>query len=376
VSCANSVAHFIASRVSDEDLSNYPHVDGVISLGHSSGCGMSPNDDSMLYLRRVISGYARHPNFAGVILVGLGCEKNQIVDICRNMNLESGSFLQAMNIQDIGGTTKAVDWGASMLREMLPTANKISRQILPASHLVLGLECGASDSFSGISANPALGAAADLLVRNGGTVLLSETPEVYGAEHLLTRRSTNRIVAEKLLELIEWWKEYTALHGTTLNNNPTPGNLKGGLTNILEKSLGAVAKGGTTNLNQVYHYGEKIIDKGLVFMDTPGYDIISITGMVAGGVNIICFTTGQGSVIGTKPVPCLKIASNQTMYSHLPEDMDINCGPVIAGKASITDMGEIIFNSILDTASGKKTKSEAHGFGGFEFIPWQRGVIT
>jgi altronate hydrolase len=241
---------------------------------------------------------------------------------------------------------------------------------------VLGLECGGSDAYSGISANPALGAAVDLLVQHGGTAILSETPEIYGAEHLLTRRAASPKVAEKLIERIRWWEEYTKSHGAQIDNNPTPGNKAGGLTTILEKSLGAVTKGGTTNLNEVYQYAQPVKARGLVFMDTPGYDAVSITGMVAGGANLIAFTTGRGSVYGGKPVPSLKLATNTNMYRRLSDDMDVNCGAILDGEASYTQIGEHIFKLLLQTASGRRTKSEELGMGDHEFVPWQMGAVV
>lgn len=376
VSCSSSVAHFIADALDEQELANYPNVDGIVALGHGTGCGMVTEGEDMDRLQRVIGGYARHPNFAGILVVGLGCENNQIRSLCRQADLEPGPLLHTMNIQDLGGTGGTVDRGSALLREMLPVADQARRQTLPASNLALGLECGGSDAYSGISANPALGAAVDLLVHHGGTAVLSETTEIYGAEHLLTRRSSSPQVAEKLLERIRWWENYTAMFGTTVNNNPTPGNKAGGLSTILEKSLGAVAKGGSSNLNQVYQFGEPVDEKGLVFMDTPGYDVVSITGMIAGGANMLCFTTGRGSVCGFKPVPCLKLASNTPMYSRLSQDMDINCGLVVEGKATIGQTGQIIFQNILDTASGRKSKSEALGFGENEFVPWHIGAVT
>jgi altronate hydrolase len=310
-----------------------------------------------------------------VLLVGLGCEVNEIGSLLENRHLETGPLLQTMTIQQQGGTAKTVREGVIRIRDMLHEANRVERSPVPLSRLVLGLECGGSDAYSGITANPALGAAVDILVRNGGTAVLSETPEIYGAEHLLTRRAVNGAVGEKLVQRIRWWEEYTARNGGEMDNNPSPGNKAGGLTTILEKSLGAVAKGGTTNLMDVYCYAERVTSNGLVFMDTPGYDSVSVTGMVAGGVNILCFTTGRGSVFGCKPVPSLKLATNTAMYSRMTDDMDANCGIILDGEATIEEMGERIFQLILETASGKKTKSELLGFGDNEFTPWQIGSV-
>ncbi|MBV8411918.1 MAG: UxaA family hydrolase, partial [Alphaproteobacteria bacterium] len=331
--------------------------------------------EAMDTLRRTIAGYARHANFAGVLLLGLGCEANQVDRLLAAEGLEAGPWLHPMTIQDTGGTTKTVREGVARIKAMLPEANKVKREAVPASHLTLALQCGGSDGYSGISANPALGAAVDLLVRHGGTAILSETPEIYGAEHLLTRRAVSRAVGEKLVERIRWWEQYTAATGGEMNNNPSPGNKAGGLTTILEKSLGAVAKGGTTNLVDVYRYAEPVTARGFVFMDTPGYDPVSATGQVAGGANVICFTTGRGSVFGCKPAPSLKLATNTPLYRRMTEDMDIDCGPIADGAASVPEIGKQIFDLILATASGQPTKSEALGFGEDEFTPWQFGAV-
>jgi altronate hydrolase len=306
-------------------------------------------------------------------MIGLGCEANQINNLLAAQNLKRSNQLQTFTIQDTGGTRKTVETGIARIKELLPEANKVKREPVPASHLILGLECGGSDGYSGISANPALGAAADLLVRHGGTAILSETPEIYGAEHLLTRRAVSREVGEKLIKRIKWWEDYTTKLGGEMNNNPSPGNKAGGLTTILEKSLGAVAKGGTQALMDVYEYAEKVTAKGFVFMDTPGYDPVSVTGHVAGGANIICFTTGRGSAYGCKPSPSLKLATNTALYDRQEEDMDINCGVIVDGKASVEEVGRQIFELILKTASGQPSKSEAFGYGEDEFAPWVLG---
>ncbi|HIO00332.1 MAG TPA: altronate dehydratase, partial [Alphaproteobacteria bacterium] len=322
-----------------------------------------------------IDGYKRHPNFASLLMVGLGCEVNQVAGMLERHGWTQDGTFQAMTIQDTGGTMATVREGVARIKEMLPEANKAVREALPASHLKLGLECGGSDAYSGISANPSLGAATDLLVRHGGTAILAETPEIYGAEHLLTRRAETREVGEKLIGFIKWWEDYTEKNGAEMNNNPSPGNKAGGLTTILEKSLGAAAKGGTTNLVDVYQYAEEVTARGFTFMNTPGYDVTSVTGMVAGGANMVCFTTGRGSVFGCKPVPSIKLATNRAMYEHMSEDMDINCGLVIDGEATVQEMGQKIFDVILRIASGEQTKSEALGFGGDEFVPWQIGAV-
>jgi altronate hydrolase len=317
-----------------------------------------------------------HPNFYSVLFVGLGCETNQISGVLESGGLKDGERLKSFTIQDSGGSKKTVERGIAMVKEMLADANRVTREPVPASHLVVGLQCGGSDGYSGISANPALGAAVDRLVRHGGTAILSETPEVYGAEHLLTRRAVSREVGEKLLARIAWWEDYCARNGAALDNNPSAGNKVGGLTTILEKSLGAVAKGGTTNLVDVYEYAERIDAKGFVFMDSPGYDPMSATGQVASGANLICFTTGRGSAYGCAPSPSLKLATNTALWERQEDDIDINCGGVIDGTASIGELGEAIFRMMLDCASGGASKSETHGYGQNEFVPWQVGVVT
>jgi altronate hydrolase len=375
VNCSATVAHGIADAFRGGELARFPNVDGVVALTHGSGCGMDVNGESMRVLRRTLGGYARHANFAGVLIVGLGCEANQISALLGAEQLKEGELLRTFSIQDTGGTAKAIAGGVEMVKEMLPQANKVAREPVPASHLTLGLQCGGSDGYSGITANPALGAAVDLLVRHGGTAILSETPEIYGAEHLLTRRAVSREVGEKLVERIKWWEDYTARNRGEMNNNPSPGNKAGGLTTILEKSLGAVAKGGTTNLVAVYEYAEPVTAKGFVYMDTPGYDPVSATGQVAGGANLICFTTGRGSAYGCAPTPSLKLATNTALWNRQEEDIDINCGVIVDGTAGVEEIGERFFRMILDTASGNKTKSELHGYGQNEFVPWYLGAV-
>jgi altronate hydrolase len=375
VNCSATVSKYVADAFKGDALEAFPNVDGVVALTHTTGCGMGTTGEGMELLRRTLSGYARHPNFAGVLVIGLGCEANQLDALFFTQGLTQGANLRAMTIQDKGGTAKAVAEGIAMVKEMLPAANNVKRETVPASHIVVGLQCGGSDGYSGITANPALGAAVDLLVKHGGTAILSETPEIYGAEHLLTRRARSRAVGEKIVERIKWWEEYTARNHGEMNNNPSPGNKAGGLTTILEKSLGAVAKGGTTGLMDVYEYAMPVTAKGFVFMDTPGYDPVSATGQVAGGANMICFTTGRGSVYGCKPSPSLKLATNTTMYERMEDDMDINCGAILDGSLSVQEAGEQIFRLILATASGEPSKSERHGFGADEFVPWQLGAV-
>jgi altronate hydrolase len=373
VNCSATVARMIA-RHFDNRLEAYPNVDGVVALTHKSGCGMASEGEPMELLRRTMAGYARHPNFYAVQVVGLGCEANQIGSLLAAQQLERSDKFAAYTIQEKGGTMKAVREGIARIEAVLPEANRVKREAVPASQLLLALQCGGSDGYSGISANPALGAAVDLLVRHGGGAILSETPEIYGAEHLLTRRAVTREVGEKLIRRIEWWEDYTARNGNEMNNNPSPGNKAGGLTTILEKSLGAVAKGGTTNMVDVYEYAEPVTAKGFVFMDTPGFDPVSITGQIAGGANLVCFTTGRGSAYGCKPAPSLKLATNTRLFDHQEEDMDLNCGSIVDGTQSIEQAGQALFELILQTASGAKTRSEAYGYGEDEFAPWVLGA--
>jgi altronate hydrolase len=375
VNCSATAARMISDHFrNSKDLEAFPNVDGVVALTHKSGCAGGVETEGNHLLRRTVAGYARHPNFAGVLIIGLGCESNQLSALVVAEELEVGSRIQTLVIQETGGTRKTVEAGIAKIREMLPAANAVKRQKVPARHLILGLQCGGSDGFSAITANPALGVAADLLVRNGGTSILSETPEIYGAEHMLLGRAVSDEVGHKLLDLLRWWEDYAAKDGETLDNNPSPGNKAGGLTTILEKSLGAAAKGGNSNLVEVYRYAEPVTKSGFVFMDTPGYDPVSVTGQVAGGANMICFTTGRGSCFGCKPAPSLKLATNTPMYNRMAEDMDINCGEVLDGAASVEEMGERIFKLILETASGQRSKSELLGYGEDEFAPWHLGA--
>ncbi|MEC9345689.1 MAG: altronate dehydratase family protein [Pseudomonadota bacterium] len=376
VNCSATVARMVADTFRHPDaLAAFPHVDGVVALTHGTGCGMASDGEGMRMLSRTFAGYARHPNFAGLLFIGLGCEAAQLGMMMEVEGLRPGPLLHMFTIQDSGGTRATVARGVDLVRQMLPHADAFRREPVPASELILGLECGGSDAWSGISANPALGAAADLLVRHGGTACLGETPEIYGAEHLLTRRAVSQGVADRLMERIRWWEDYVDRNHGSMDNNPSPGNKAGGLTTILEKSLGAAAKGGTTPLVDVYRYAERITAKGFVFMDTPGYDPVSVTGFVAGGANVVCFTTGRGSVFGCKPVPSIKLATNTAMYSRLTEDMDIDCGPVADGLVTVAEKGQEIFDMILRVASGERTASETLGFGDDEFLPWQVGAV-
>ncbi len=372
---ARAIADHFSRQINPQALADYPQVDGVVALTHGTGCGMDNEGLGMRLLERTLAGYATHANFWGVLVVGLGCETNQLNTWLAHSSLREGEQLRVFNIQDTGGTRQTVEKGIALIQEMLPKANAVKRTPCSAEHITVGLQCGGSDGYSGISANPALGAAVDLLVAHGGTAILSETPEIYGAEHLLTRRAVKPEVAHKLIERIRWWEQYTAANGGEMNNNPSPGNKAGGLTTILEKSLGAVAKGGTGNLQAVYEYAERVRERGFVFMDTPGYDPVSATGQVAGGANLICFTTGRGSAYGCAPAPSLKLSTNTILWKRQEEDMDINCGEIIDGRSSVTEMGQRIFELMLKTASGESTKSERHGYGQNEFVPWQVGAV-
>jgi altronate hydrolase len=379
VNCSATVVRAIADhfsrRTNPSALAPYPNIDGVIALSHGLGCGMDHQGLGMQVLERTLAGYARHANFAACLMVGLGCEANQISTWLEHSHLSHDQALYTYNIQDTGGTAKSIALGIEQVKTMLASANAVQREPVDVSHLTVGLQCGGSDGYSGISANPALGAAVDLLVAYGGTAILSETPEIYGAEHLLTRRAVTKEVGEKLIQRIRWWEHYTHINQGEMNNNPSPGNKAGGLTTILEKSLGAVAKGGTTNLNAVYEYAQTVDTHGFVYMDTPGYDPVSATGQVAGGANLICFTTGRGSAYGCAPSPSLKLSTNTALWSRQQEDIDINCGSIVDGTNSIEEMGQLIFEQMIKSASGQATKSELHGYGQSEFVPWQLGAV-
>lgn len=386
VNCSASTSKYICQRISEETLDGFPNVDGVLPLTHKGGCGMQEDGLDHEQLNRVLSGFATHPNIGGYLLVGLGCEVGQASTLIQQKNLvqveglsspEGGAGEQrppTLTIQEEGGVAATIDAGIRAVLDLLPRLNVAQRTDQPLANLMLGTQCGGSDGNSGITANPALGGASDLLVAQGGTVILGETPEIYGAEHLLTRRAVSREIGEKLIERIRWWKWYSSTFGAELNNNPTPGNKAGGLSTIYEKSLGAISKGGSSALAEVYAYAEPVEQKGLVVMDTPGYDPVSLTGIVAGGANICVFTTGRGSVYGCKPVPCIKIASNTPMYERMREDMDLDAGCVLAGKP-LAEVSAAIYEEIIEVASGKRTASEKQGFGEEEFAPWTIGPV-
>jgi altronate hydrolase len=377
VNCSASASKYISDRFRASDLlRQYPNVDGVVAITHKAGCAMQYDGPDHNQLDRTLAGFARHPNVAAYILVGLGCETGQAIHLVENQGLIqlNGSRKKpiVITVQECGGISKTVDAGVRAIAEVLPQVNDIRRTKLPASKILLGTNCGGSDGNSGVTANPALGAASDLLVAQGGTSVIGETPEIYGAEHLLTRRAISRAVGEKLVERIKWWEWYTGIFGAEINNNPSPGNKEGGLTTIYEKSLGAIAKGGSTALVDVVGYAQPVTAKGFVVMDTPGYDPVSMTGIVAGGANVLVFTTGRGSVFGCKPAPSIKIATNTPMYNHMVDDMDINAGTILEGTP-VEEVGRQIFEEILAVASGKKTKSEINGVGEEEFAPWSIG---
>jgi altronate hydrolase len=377
VNCSASVSQYVRDRFRSQEFHrDFPNVDGVIAFTHKGGCGLDPGEPQQV-LQRVLAGMARHPNISGYVMIGLGCEVNQVEALRAVYRLSESPTAEGqpvfMNIQTTGGVRKTVEAGAAAVQQLARMANELRRSRQPASKLVLAENCGGSDGYSGISANPALGYASDELVRYGGTSVLAETPEIYGAEHLLTRRALTQAIGEKLIRRIRWWEDHVRQHKSTIDNNPSFGNKEGGLTNIFEKSLGAVAKGGQSPLAAVYEYAEPVLGPGFCFMDTPGYDPVSMTGLVAGGCNIGVFTTGRGSVYGIKPTPTIKVATNTALYRWMEDDMDINAGTIIEGTETVAQVGQRIFEKMLAVASGEKTKSELAGIGDEEFAPWQLG---
>ena len=374
VNCSATVTKMISEKIKQSNiLKDFPNIDGIVPITHSTGCGMNTESEGMQIFQRTIDGFKNHPNFSHVFVLGLGCECAQ-VDIFKD-NVKQHDRIHFLTIQDEGGTKKIVDKVLNEIKNLLVVSNNIKREPLSVNNITLALQCGGSDGYSGISANPALGVAADMLVKQGGSSILSETPEIYGAEHLLINRANKQETADKLIAKIKWWQHYTSINNSSMDNNPAPGNKKGGLTTILEKSLGAVAKGGNSILEDVLSYAEPLKNKGFNFMDSPGYDPVSVTGQVASGANVICFTTGRGSCFGCKPAPSLKLSTNTTMYEKMIEDMDINCGTIIEGKEEIEEVGKKIFELVIATASGSPTKSELNGYGDEEFNPWQVGVV-
>ncbi len=374
VNCSATVIRRAAEELRFEGaLRDYPNVDGVVAFAHGTGCGMADSGPGFAALERVLAGHAGHPNVGAALFVGLGCEVMQIARMKRDLG-EAARF-HGLTIQDTGGTRKTIDAIKARVRAMVPEVNAVRRETTPASALRIGLQCGGSDGFSGVTANPALGIASDILAAQGASVVLSETPEIYGAERLLLDRAAAPEIAEKLLAQIRWWEDYTSKNGGSLDNNPSPGNKAGGLTTILEKSLGAVAKGGNAPLEAVLDYAERIRTPGLNFMDTPGYDPVSATGQIAGGAQLIVFTTGRGSAFGSKPAPTLKLATNDRLAHAMPDDIDLNCGDVLSAGVSLEAKAREIIALILETASGKPSKSEDLGLGDNEFVPWQIGAV-
>lgn len=376
VNCSATVARKIANYFDEERMEDYPNVDGVVPFVHEQGCGMEMTGEPMDLLRRTLAGYIRHPNMAGALVVALGCERNNLAQFFQEQSLASGKMLKAITMQEAGGTKAAIDMGKAAIREMLTEANKVQREPCSAEHISIGLQCGGSDGFSGLSANPALGKSMDILVKNGGTAILSETPELYGVEHTLTSRAQTPDVGKTFVDRINWWLDYNEGRDTQINGRVSPGNNAGGIANIIEKALGGAKKGGSSGVMGVYEYAQPVTEKGLVIMDTPGFDPVSATGQIAGGANLVCFTTGRGSCFGSYPSPTIKLASNTPMYERMIGDMDINCGPVIDGEKTLDQMGEEIFAEILAVASGKPSKSEALGVGEDEFAPWPIGVLS
>lgn len=375
VNCSASAIRALQRRFGPEILRTYPQIDGIIGLTHKNGCAMGR--EGIAALQRVLAGMATHPNVGAYLLVGLGCETNQIQSLIRERELDHGAHWKEplyLNLQENQGITQTVEEGVRLIGELLPRVNDVRREPLPISELTLALQCGGSDGWSGVTANPALGYCADELIRQGGTAILSETPEIYGAEHVLLRRARNQEVGERLVERLRWWEHHAAINGMEMDNNPSPGNKLGGLTTIYEKSLGAIAKGGSTPLNAVYEYAEPVTERGLVVMDTPGYDPVSVTGQVAGGANVIVFTTGRGSCFGFKPTPSIKVATNTPTYEKMCNDMDINAGMVLEGT-STQEVGAQILEEVIAVASGKKSKSEEQDIGEEEFAPWILGAI-
>lgn len=376
VNCSASTARMIADQFRGPVLDAYPHVDGVVALTHDSGCGLVTESEGARLLLRTLRGYASHPNIAGVLVLGLGCEMLPVDSLLGDLPIASDTLVEHMTIQETGGIRASVRAGVAAVMAMVEQVDVRRRQAIPASELVLGLNCGGSDGYSGITANPALGVASDLLVAHGATSVLAETPEIFGAEQLLTRRAVSPAVGRQLLERIEWWRTYVATGGGTFDDNPSPGNRAGGITTILEKSLGAVAKAGTAELSAVYLYAERIATRGLGFMDTPGFDPVSVTGLVAGGATVICFTTGRGSVLGSKPAPSIKIATNSRLFQHMREDMDLDAGCIAEGTETVREVGGRIFETILEVASGRPTVSEELDLGQDELVPWLLGAVT
>ncbi|WP_274425258.1 UxaA family hydrolase [Chelativorans sp. YIM 93263] len=376
VNCSATVVRKAAQEIEQSGiLEDWPDIDGVVAFAHGTGCGMVSQGEGARMLERVLWGHATHPNVAATLFVGLGCEVMQVARMRSRYGGAAEPRLHGLTIQETGGTRATVERIKEAVRALLPQVGAARRTEQSASALKVALQCGGSDGYSGITANPALGMASDRLVGLGASPVLAETPEIYGAEQLLLQRAASEAVAETLVERIRWWENYTAMHGGSMDNNPSPGNKVGGLTTILEKSLGAVAKGGSTPLVDVIDYAAPVTQAGLNFMDSPGYDPVSVTGQIAGGCQIVCFTTGRGSAFGSKPAPTIKLASNSELYRRMPDDMDIDCGAIISASTPLADKADEILDMILAVASGRATKSEMLGLGDNEFVPWQVGAV-
>lgn len=375
VNCSATVIRKAASEIEASGvLAAHPTIDGIVALAHGTGCGMDQDGPGFAILDRVLWGHATHPNVGATVFVGLGCEAMQIARMQSHFGDAGTDRFHALTIQGTGGTRATVEAIKAHVAQILPQVANVKRTAQPMSALRIALQCGGSDGFSSITANPALGVASDLLVAQGATAILAETPEIYGAEQLLLRRAASAAVGEKLIGQIRWWENYTAMNGGNMDNNPSPGNKQGGITTILEKSLGAAAKGGSTPLTAVYDYAEQVTEPGFVFMDSPGYDPVSVTGQIAGGAQIVVFTTGRGSAFGSKPAPTIKLATSDALYAQMPDDMDMTTGDIVTRGVTLAAKGQEIFDMIRATASGQVTKSEALGLGDNEFVPWQVGA--
>ncbi len=376
VNCSATVAKAVARRTGPLVEAIGEGVDGVVAITHGTGCGMAGSGEGWDVLQRTLAGYARNPNVGGVVVIGLGCEVNTLEGLLGQLQLSPEVPVSHLTIQAAGGTAPAVSQASEAVLAMARTIATAQRQTVGVERLVLGMQCGGSDAWSALTANPALGVASDYLVALGATSLLGETPEIYGAEQMLVDRVLDPVDGERILDRIRWWERYTAAAGTTLDGNPSPGNKAGGITTILEKSLGSVAKGGQSPVAGYLEYAEACDGRhGLLFMDTPGFDPVSATGMVAGGANLICFTTGRGSAFGSKPAPTVKLATNAALATHMSGDMDLDCSGVAEQGVPIQDMGRRVYDLLLEVASGARTKSELLGLGDEEFVPWQIGAV-
>jgi altronate hydrolase len=376
VNCSAHVCREITHHFDRQRLQAYPNVDGVIALTHAYGCATSAGSPAYALLQRTLAGMARHPNVGACVIIGLGCVTNQaqtlVSDCDLRLDILDGESPPVLGIQQLGGTRKTIQAGIQVVEELLPAVDAIGRTPQPVSELMLALQCGGSDAWSGVTANPVVGLMSDELVRQGGTVILGETTEIYGAEHLLAARAASQQVGDRLIEMVRWWEAYARKMGVEVDDNRSVGNAAGGLSTIYEKSLGAVAKGGGTLLTGVYDYAERVTARGLTFMNTPGYDPVAVTGQVAGGANLVVFTTGRGSVFGFRPAPSLKVSTNSALYRRMQDDMDLDAGVVLDG-APMQQVAAALFELLIAVASGQSSKSEAQGIGEAEFTPWNLG---